>query len=206
MTLDQAIERPVFICGAPRSGTTLIRNLSTVYLQAEKYAEATALLEDAKARGLMTTAKDYDQLYRLYHYAEKEDKDIATIDEGLAKGILQPSAELYHVKAEAFYFSDRSKDAIEWYGKAAELSNTGDDYVNQARLLYENDRYAEAKAAANKALARDLKRPGDAWIVIGGAELGMSNKAAGIAAYKKAAGYPETKNAAESWLRASGVK
>ncbi|MCB2100422.1 MAG: sulfotransferase [Rhodobacterales bacterium] len=27
MTLDQAIERPVFICGAPRSGTTLIRNL-----------------------------------------------------------------------------------------------------------------------------------------------------------------------------------
>ena len=193
------------LAGDP-DNTTLIRNLSTVYLQAEKYAEATALLEDAKARGLMTTAKDYDQLYRLYHYAEKEDKAIATIDEGLAKGILQPSAELYHVKAEAFYFSDRSKDAIEWYGKAAELSNTGDDYVNQSRLLYENDRYAEAKAAANKALARDLKRPGDAWIVIGGAELGMSNKAAGIAAYKKAAGYPETKNAAESWLRASGVK
>ncbi|MEZ5464087.1 MAG: hypothetical protein R3F22_02455 [Lysobacteraceae bacterium] len=184
---------------------TLIRNLSTVYLQAEKYGEATALLEDAKNRGLMTEAKDYEQLYRLYHYAEKEDQAIATIDEGLAKGILQPSADAYKIKAEAYYFSDRTAQAIEWYGKAAELSTDGEGYVNQARLLYESDRYAEAKAAANKALERGIKRPGDAWIVIGGAELGMSNKAAGIAAYRKAAAYPETKKAAESWLRASGA-
>lgn len=189
---------------ADPDNTTLIRNLGTVYLQSEKYAEATALLEDAKTRGLMTTEKDYEQLYRLYHYAEQEDKAIATIDEGLAKGVLQPSAQLYHIKAEAFYFSDRNDEAIEWYGKAAALSDTGEDYINQARLLYENDRYAEAKAAANKALQAGLKRPGDAWIVIGGAELGLNNKSAGIAAYKKAAAYPETKSAAESWLRASG--
>src|SRR5690606_29606716 len=45
---DEAIKFAKQQLAADPDNKTLIRNLSTVYLQAEKYAEATALLEDAK--------------------------------------------------------------------------------------------------------------------------------------------------------------
>jgi len=203
---ENAIELAKQLAAKDPDNIKPIQNLATVYLQAEKYAEATQVLEDAKNRGLLTTEKDYEQLYTLYHYAEQEDKAIATVKEGLEKGILPPSEKAYKVVAEAYYLTERSNEAIDWYGKAAELSSDGESYLNQARLMYENDRYSEAKAAANKALSRSLRRPGDAWIIIGSSEIGLKNRDAGIAAYRKAASYPETKKMAESWLRASGVR
>ena len=57
-----------------------------------------------------------------------------------------------------------------------------------------------------KALAKGVKKKGDAWIVIGRAEFGLGNKAGVLAAYREAAKYPETKKSAEQALRQAGAK
>lgn len=182
---------------------TLLLNLSSIYVQADMLDKAAAVLEDMRARGMFTQERDYQQLYRIY--ANMEGKDmlaVAVIREGLDKGILQPAAEPYTVMAQAYYFADRPQEAIEAYREAAKHATTGDTALNLARVLYEVERYAEAKQAANEALQKGLRRPGDAWIILGNVEFyGLDNRAAGIAAFQEAAKYPETKEQAERWLR-----
>ncbi|MBD8526353.1 tetratricopeptide repeat protein [Pseudomarimonas arenosa] len=184
----------------------LMRNLAAIYMNADMNDKAIAVLERAKANGMLTEERDYKQLYQLYHYAEKEAEAIATINEGLAKGILPETVETYRFLGEANYFGENLPGAIEAYRKAAALATDGEMHINLARVLYEESRWAEAKQAANDALSRGVRRRGDAYILLGGAELESGNRAAAIAAYKEAAKYPETENNAKSWLRSVGVK
>lgn len=184
----------------------LIRNLASIYINADLNDKAIALLEGAKAKGLLTEERDYRQLYQLYHFAEKEAQSIATIEEGLAKGVLPESLEVYRTLAEANYFSENIPAAVEAYKKAAAFAKDGEVHLNLARVLYEEERWAEAKQAVNEAIAKGVRRPGDAYIVLGGVELELDNRNAAIAAYREAAKYPETENNARTWLKSAGVK
>ena len=184
----------------------LIRNLSSIYLNAEQNDKAVALLEGAKARGLLTEERDYRQLYQLYHYAEKEAEAIATIEEGLAKGLLKEDLDTYRALGEANYFGERIPQAIDAYKKAATFAKDGEMALMLGRILAEEERWKETKAAINDALAKGIRRKGDAYIVLGAAEFGLNNRDAGIAAYREAAKYPETESMAKSWLKQAGVK
>jgi tetratricopeptide (TPR) repeat protein len=184
----------------------LIRNLASIYINADLNDKAMTVLESAKANGLLTEERDYRQLYQLYHFAEQEAKAIATIQEGLDQGILKPSLEIYRTLGEANYFSENIPAAIEAYKKAAALASDGEMHLNLSRVLYEEARWSEAKQAAQEALSKGIRRPGDAYIVMGGSELEMDNRSAAIAAYREAAKYPETESNARTWLRSAGVK
>ena len=133
-------------------------NLAAAYLQGEKYDQAATVMEKLRASGQLTEAKDYRQLYSVYLSSEgKERQAIAVIEEGLQKNLLQPDAETYTMLAQSYYFSDQVGKAIEAYGKAAPLAATGETYLNLARLLWQEDRIAEAKDAARKAQAKGVK-------------------------------------------------
>ena len=133
-------------------------NLAAAYLQGEKYDLAATVMEKLRSSGQLTEAKDYRQLYSVYLSSEgKERQAIAVIEEGLQKNLLQPDAETYTMLAQSYYFSDQVGKAIETYGKAAPLAATGETYLNLARLLWQEDRIAEAKDAARKAQAKGVK-------------------------------------------------
>lgn len=179
----------------------LIFNLATMYAQNEQDDKATAVLEAARQRGNLDE-RGYRQLYALYMNMEgKEAQVIAVVNEGLDKKILEPSTEVYTVLGQAYYFSDRSNEAIEAYKKALPLAKDGENALNLARILSTEERHAESKKYAQEALAKGLRQPGAAWIVIGRAEFGLGNRAGLVAAYREAAKYPETKQTAEEWLR-----
>lgn len=182
----------------------LVRNLTSIYINADMADKAMQLMDSARQRGLLTEERDYQQLYQLYHFNEKEAEAIATIKEGLEKGILKPAVEPYRVMAEAYYFTDKFAEAAEAYGKAATYATDGEPSLNQARMFAELERWPECKAAAQAAIAKGVKRMGEAWIIVGAAEFGLNNQPAAIAAYREAAKYPETKSSAESYLRQAG--
>lgn len=133
-------------------------NLAAAYLQGEKYDQAAAVMEKLRAAGQLTEEKDYRQLYSVYLNGEgKERQAVAVIEEGLQKGILKGDADTYTMLAQSYYFSDQVGKAIEAYAKAAPLAATGEPYLNLARLLWQEDRIAEAKDAARKAQAKGVK-------------------------------------------------
>lgn len=190
----------------PNDKKTLL-NLSSIYAEAEQYDKAIEVLERGRGAGMLTEERDYRQLFALYLNSEgKEAQGIAVIEEGIAQGILGPSAETYNALAQAYYFTDNLDKSIDAYKKAAPLAKDGETHLNLARVLTNEERYAEAKAAAQEAIKKGVKKPGDAWMVIGRSEFGLNNKGGLIAAYKEAAKYPETKQQAEDWLRKNGTK
>ena len=182
----------------------LVRNLASIYINADMTDKAMQLMDGARQRGLLTEERDYQQLYQLYHFNEKEAEAIATIKEGLDKGILKPAVEPYRVMAEAYYFSDNFVEAAAAYGKAAEYATDGEPSLNQARMFAELEQWPACKAAAQAAIAKGVKRTGEAWIIVGAAEFGLDNQAGAIQAYREAAKYPETTSSAESYLRQAG--
>lgn len=181
----------------------LLMNLASIYIEADRYDEAAGALDRARGAGLLTEDRDYRQLYRLYLNIEGREQDsIAVINEGLEKGILNPNLEVYNILGQAYYFSDRINEAIEAWTKADTLAEDGEVALNLARIYYNEDRPREARDAAKRAIDKGVRRPGDAWIIVGNAEFfGLDNRSAGIAAYREAAKYPETKQQAENWLR-----
>jgi predicted negative regulator of RcsB-dependent stress response len=181
-----------------------IFNAAGFYVQLEQYDRAAALLESARSQNLLTENGDYRQLYQLLAAIEgREDEMIAVIEEGLQRQILQPDSQVYLAIAQAYYFRDEPDvpKAIQNFQLAAPLASNGDVYVTLGQVLANEDRHAEAKAAIEQALARGTRREGAAWTALARAENGLGNREAAVAAMRRAMEFPETREAAERWLR-----
>lgn len=142
-------------------------NLASVYLQADKYDQAAAILEKLRNSGQMTDEKEYRQLYTTYANMDGKEKEvIAVINDGMQKGVLKPDQQTYLALAQSYYYSDQIAPAIEAWQKAAPLSKDGETYLNLAKVLWQEDRIPEAKQAAKSALEKGIKKPEEAKKII----------------------------------------
>lgn len=142
-------------------------NLAAVYSQADMPDKSVAVLEKLRAGNQLDSANEYKVLYSTYSGIEGREKDvIAVINEGLQKGALEPDYNTYVALAQAYYFSDQPAQAITAYQKAAPLAKDGEAYLNLARVLQQENRIPEAKAAARQALAKGIKKAKDANVII----------------------------------------
>jgi tetratricopeptide (TPR) repeat protein len=138
-------------------------NLASIYLQADQMDKAAAVLEKVRASGALETDQEYRQLYATYLNMDgMESQAIGVIEEGLAKGVLQPNHEVYLSLAQSYYYTDNDAKAIEFYTKAAPLDDDGDTYLNLARVLWQADRIADAKRAAQQAIDKGIGNPEEA--------------------------------------------
>ncbi|WP_425480702.1 tetratricopeptide repeat protein [Lysobacter silvisoli] len=138
-------------------------NLVAVYLQADQYDKAAAVMEKLRSANQLGEDKDYRQLYSTYLNIDGQEKKAAeVINDGLAKGVLKPDFQAYLALAQSYYFSDQINPAIDAYKKAAPLAPDGETYLNLARVLWQEDRIPEAKEAAKQAIAKGVKKPDDA--------------------------------------------
>ena len=185
----------------------LMMNLASLYAQSEQDAKAAAMFEKMRAAGLLTESRDYETGYRLLANIEGRQKDaLALIDEGLAKGILVPSYEMYSFQGQVYYSQEQIPKAMEAWSKGAPLSKNGELYLNLGKLQLGEEHWADAKASAKAALGKGVKKPGEAWQVIAQSERGLGNKAAAMAAYREAGKYPETKKWSDASIKAAGGK
>ncbi len=142
-------------------------NLANVYLQADQYDKAAAVLEKLRASGQMTEERDYRQLYTTYANMDGKEKEVIdVINDGLQKNVLKPDHQIYLALAQSYYYSDQIQPAIDAWQKAAPLSQDGETYLNLARVLWQEDRIPEAKQAAKAALDKGLKKPEDARKIV----------------------------------------
>ncbi|MCE7032345.1 tetratricopeptide repeat protein [Lysobacter sp. GX 14042] len=142
-------------------------NLAVVYDQAGMTDKAIEVLERLRAGGQLETAAEYNQLYVTYLNMDGQERKAAeVITEGLDRGVLPPEHNTYVALAQAYYFSDQPGPAIEAYQKAAPLDDDGETYLNLAKVLFQEDRMAEAVQAARQALDKGVKSPDDARAII----------------------------------------
>ena len=148
--------------------TKALMNAVAMYQQAQQFDKANALLLDAKAKGGLD-AQGYRGLYVGQLSAGDNKGALATIEEGLANGKIAQDDKLanaYVILAQNAYGDGDTKTAIEMYSKAAPIADNGEPALNLARVLSNEGRLAEAKAAAQQALDKGVKNPGDARKII----------------------------------------
>ncbi|MES2858009.1 MAG: hypothetical protein V4704_02370 [Pseudomonadota bacterium] len=132
---------------------------------ADKFDQANVLLEDAYKRGMLTESREVRALYVGYMNAQRWTDAQKVMEDGVAKGILQSGPDLardYQVLAQNAYGDDKIALATELYAKAAPMAVDGEAYLNLAKVLEFAGKKADAKAAAQKALDKGLKKPEDA--------------------------------------------
>lgn len=171
-------------------------NLATLYGNADMQDKAVALLEGARQKGLLTDADDYQRLFGTYYNMDRGKEAAAVLQEGIDKGIMPADGKNYAMLAQAYYFSDNIEGAIAASQKAAPLATDGEPALFLAQILGQEDRNAESKAAAQQALAKGVKKPGEAWMVLARSEFYLENQAAAEAAYREAAKDPATREQA----------
>lgn len=138
-------------------------NLAATYIQSGQDDKARAVYEQLRASGQLSEDRDYRNMFALYLGTEgNEQKAIDVITEGLDKGVLKPDHQAYVALAQAYYFSDQPAKAIEAYQKAAPIAPDGESYLNLAKVLANEGRTDESKAAAQQALDKGVKNPDDA--------------------------------------------
>lgn len=143
----------------------MLMNTVSVLQSAEKFDEANALLADAYKRGMLTDARELRALYIGYMNAGKWADAQKVIEDGVAKGTLQPGPDLardYQILAQTAFGNDNIPLAIEMYKRAAPMAADGEAYLNLAKVLDYAGKKAEAKEAAKQALAKGVKKPDDA--------------------------------------------
>ena len=121
-------------------------NLATLYMQADQDAKAGAMFDKMRAAGLLTESKDYDTAFRLLANIDGREKDaMALIDEGLKKGILQPSYDMYAFQGQVYY--------------EAEDNPAGDRRLEQGRAAVQGRRDVLEPGQAAAGRATSTPRP-----------------------------------------------
>jgi predicted Zn-dependent protease len=198
---DAAVALEKLLAAKPND-KRLMLSLASAYMDAGDDAKAGQMFDKMRVAGLLTESKDYEAGFRLLANIEGRQKDaLAFIDEGLKKGVLQPSYEMYLVQGRAAFDADDMKGAMAAYAKGAPMSKNGEMYLNLSQLQLDAGDYAAAKASALAAREKGVKRVGIAWQALARAENGLGNAAATKAALQEAAKYPESKKWAEAALR-----
>lgn len=143
----------------------ILMNAVAALQSADKFDQANVLLEDAYKRGMLTESRELRSLYIGYMNASRWDDAQKVIADGVAKSVLQPGPDLardYQVLAQNAYADDKIALAVDLYGKAAPMAADGEAYLNLAKVLDYSGKKAEAKAAAQKALDKGVKKPDEA--------------------------------------------
>ncbi|WP_448095724.1 tetratricopeptide repeat protein [Luteibacter yeojuensis] len=193
---------------------TALNNAASALIQAQKYPEAISLMEKGRAAGAFKDEKQYVNLAKVYlidgqDHTDRQEANAAkagqVIEDGLAKGVVKPSAEVYKLQGDAAITGGNMKAALAAYQKAAPLAKDGEVTLSVARLQLQENKYGEAKKAATDAISKGVQHKGQAYMVLAEAERGLKNKPGAIAAMKQAAQDPETSAKANAWLKTAGT-
>jgi len=142
-----------------------LMNAVATYQAANQDDKANALLEEAYKKGMLTDPKELRALYVGYMNAERYKDAENVINEGVSKGILKDGPDLakdYMILGQNAYYKGSDSDAIAFYSKAAPMAADGEAYLNMAKILRDQGKTAESKAAAQKALDKGIKKPAEA--------------------------------------------
>ena len=194
-----------------------ISNAVAVLMQAEKYPEAIQLMEKSRAKGTLTSEKSFVNLGKLYLIASQSAsqsgadgkgnalKAEQVFEDGMAKGIIKPTAENYVLLGRAAESAEDIKKASAAYAKAMPLAKDGEPALSAGRLALSENNNTQAKTLIQQALDKGVQHKGNAYMLLAQAERGLKNKPAAIAAMKQAAQQPETAEKAKAWLKTSGA-
>lgn len=178
------------------------QQLGEAYAQSGDNSKALAVYALMYHQGLIRQAQDYLSLATLYMRNGLPFQSAGVLQEGLQSGALPATEANYMLLASAWQSAGDMDHTVAALSEAVKVAKGGDAYVAQAQIYASRHEWLSAIDTAKKALAKgSLKRPGEAWLLQGVAEIQNRQVDDGTASLREALKYDESRPQAEAWLR-----
>ncbi|MGH8125038.1 MAG: tetratricopeptide repeat protein [Rhodanobacteraceae bacterium] len=212
---DQAAKLAEAALAKDPNNSALLHNVVAIYVNANQDNKALAVLERARANGLIKNEADYMNMAKMYvnlgessgHPKNDAMKAVGVLKEGMSKGIVKPGYDSYKLLGDSYSVAGDYKNAAQAYGQASPQAKTGQVDFLRGLMLEDLGQHKQARDALKQAVAKGgFKRVGAAYLELGNAELALKDKAAAIAAYKQAEQDPGSRDDARRILKKLGHK
>lgn len=176
--------------------------LSSMYNEMKRENEATAAMEAAYEDGLLTGDKEIVNMGYLFLQSEVPYKAAKVIDKGLKDGKVEASSKTLEVLANSWRQAQEVKKAIPVMEKAAAKSDKGELWSRLGSVYLDNEEFSKAEQAIENAFKKgDLKRPDNAYLVLGMARFNLKEYDGARRAFNEAKKSEDSKVYAENWLK-----
>lgn len=175
------------------------KQLSGMFLEIRKDAEALAILALAERQGFLDEGKEIVNLANLFLFLDIPYKAAKILDQGLRRDAVQANAKHYELLGNAWLGAKETDRAIAALEQASQRTEDGELVLRLAFLYLEKESWAQVLPTLERARQLGVKNPGNAALLqgIAAAELGRYEEA--IRAFAEAKKHEDTREQAAAW-------
>ena len=175
--------------------------LASVYQQLKNYKKAVSIRSLAYKKGLTTSEKEILELVNLYSLVDLPYKTAQLLKTEINSGRVTGNSKNWEMLANAWTQAKEFDYATQALEKASKLNPKGRLYQQLGRIYVEQEKWALAVKALNKALQKgNLKQLGNAHLLLGMSYYEQEKLKQARQAFVKARKYKNTSKAARQWL------
>ncbi|MCP4414716.1 MAG: tetratricopeptide repeat protein [Gammaproteobacteria bacterium] len=178
------------------------KQLSGLYNKTGRDMDALIFLELAYKQKMFSKGTEYRNLSSMYAINELPYKSARVMEDGLKKGIVEPTEKAWKQAAAGWQLSKENKKAINAFTKAGNLAEHGKNEMRVAALHSNDENWKGAIEFFKKAISKGgLKKDiGRAHMNLGIALFNDGNSKSALASLRKAQKFSNTKRNASQWI------
>ena len=174
--------------------------LAQFYLMTEDYDKSLATYDLAYKNGFLETDSNITRLAQLLAQKGSPYKAATIFEKHMKSGLVVESEKSLTTLAGFYHNAKELKEAAYYYGKAAAVSNKGELYLKQGRILALEQKYNEAIPVLKKALDAGIDNPGEAQFELALAYLSLKKYKSAYNRAVLAANDKKTERSAKSYI------
>ena len=198
-------EALVGLIGLAPNSAEYWRQLSSMFLQMKRDAEAVAVLALAERQGFVAKPAEIVNLYNVYMMMDLPFKAGTLLQQAIEAGKVPGDEKHLDQVANAWINAREAQRAEATLKTLAAIADRGEYHFKLGAMYGDNEQWKDSKQALEQAIQKGgLKRTGEAWMRLAVAQYNLSNVPGTQAALQQAMKFDESKKQAGEWLRYLG--
>ncbi len=173
--------------------------LPMFYLLVENYAKAVQTLDLAYKLGHLTKEGQLKTLASLYSQSDAPFKAARLLEKHIASGEVKRDDKNIATLANAWHSAQHIGKAASYYGELAKMTSNAKHYRKQGMLLKQDEQFAKAIVAFNKAIELGVANQGRIHMSIATSYFYLEKYKKAYAAIQKAMKDPSARRSAKGW-------
>ena len=173
--------------------------LPSFYLLDENYDKATQTLDLAYKLGHLDKEAQIKTLASLYSQSEVPYKAAQLLEKYIASGLVKRDDKNISTLANAWHSAQHIDKAASYYGELAKMTNSAKHYRKQGMLLKQDEQFAKAIVALNKAIELGVSNQGRIYNSIAESYFYLEKYKKAYTAIQKAMKDPKARKSAKGW-------
>jgi len=177
------------------------RAIASLKQQANKSREAFEVNKIMYLNGMLQKERELLALAQYYSYYEVPYRGASILEREMNAGRVSKSKKNLELLANMWRQAREYDRAIPILTAAANIAADGSLYEKLGEAYYAEEQYDKAEKAFRKAIAKGIKKPGNAYVLIANSLYERDKPRAAIKEFQKAAEYPYSRKTAKGWIR-----